>query len=462
MDFDSLARKRRSIRSFKPGGVSIKSIKEIINAGRWAPSAGNEQPWLFIVASSESDRLALRDICEKSDLTLEKRITPGLEMKDPFSFFSTCPFLILVFGNKEKLLWQGACWSAITLMCLKAVELGLGTFIYSPPRKSEIARLMDAPANWRLVAMLPVGEADEFPSPEDRPRKPLEKVLKRAEELPRMDRNTKTEIRKEETRARQFIAKSPVFSDLRDQVREELAMLVKINQIKKGGDVVKKGDPPGNFYIIAEGMVEILSDDGSGNEKVITFLGQGECFGEMSIITGEPVSATVRASSDLTAVALSMEDFLDLTENNPQLNFFFTQLITRRLRKTNLELVKETLMQGFTGRLTTISLPELVQAINISGKNGVLKLKGPDGGEAQVFFLGGNVVDTEMGEESGDEVFFKIMAWPDGEFNFLQEEVDRPKNMKFDTMGLLMEGMRRQDEETREPEGLSALDEPEE
>jgi CRP-like cAMP-binding protein/nitroreductase len=468
MEFDRLVKKRRSIRQFKPGGVTFKVIKDIVDAARWAMSPANSQPWLFVAVSSDSDKLAIREICEKNDPAADKRKSPDAASIRALDFLTRSPFLILVFGDREKPLWRESCWSAVTVISLQAAELGLGTFPYTPPRAGEIARIMNLAAKWRLIAILPVGEPDEFPTSEERPRRELDEVLKRSEDLPRMDHYTKMGIKKDESETAQYLRDSPVFSALTADMLDELSQLSTIQRLKKGDIVVRKGDPPGNFYIVADGMVEVLSGDASGNERVITFLGQGECFGEMSIISGEPVSATIRATGDLVLTILGMQDFLDIVDNNPQLNIFFTRLITRRLRKTNLQLVEESLMQGLTGRLSIISLPELVQAINISQKNGVLRLKNTAGEAALVYFANGQVIDVNMAGRSGNETFYALMEWPEGEFNFRQEDAKRARSVTMDTMGLLMEGMRRRDERARtaekkpsaEKSGLDILDVP--
>lgn len=449
MEFDSLVPKRRSIRIFKPGGVTFGQVKEIIEAGRHGLSAGNQQPWKFLIVSSDRDKASIKEICEKSDAQNLERQSDDVKLKKPFAFLDNCSFMILVFGNKEKMLWKEACWSAITLMCLKTADLGLGTFPYSPPMRTEINRLFNAPATWKLVTILPVGDPDEFPAPDDRPRKELDKVMFRVEDMPRVDRHTKKIIKKQESETTDFLKSLPIFDTLTDAIVDELAAMVTVRDLKKGDVIVKKGDPPENFFIIADGMVEILSGDAKGNERVITFLGQGECFGEMSIISGEPISATVRATGDISVIVLSKRDFLEIVQENPQLNFFFTSLITKRLAKTNLKLVEESLMQGLTGKLSIISLPELIQAMNISGKSGILELTNEEGMTGKVYVSGGNIIDVEMGDAFGDEVFFEFLTWPDGEFSFSQEDVDRETRVTLDTMGLLMEGMRVHDEHTR-------------
>jgi nicotinate-nucleotide--dimethylbenzimidazole phosphoribosyltransferase len=49
MQFYDVIRRRRSVRRFKPDVVDSEIVKRILEAGMWAPSAGNMQPWRFIV-----------------------------------------------------------------------------------------------------------------------------------------------------------------------------------------------------------------------------------------------------------------------------------------------------------------------------------------------------------------------------------------------------------------------------
>ncbi len=49
MEFDDLVKKRRSIHYFTDEAVSNQDVYYILEAARWAPSAGNNQPWRFII-----------------------------------------------------------------------------------------------------------------------------------------------------------------------------------------------------------------------------------------------------------------------------------------------------------------------------------------------------------------------------------------------------------------------------
>ncbi|MHA2397194.1 MAG: nitroreductase family protein, partial [Candidatus Thorarchaeota archaeon] len=62
MDTIKVIRERRSIRKYKSDEVDEESLQIILQAGRWAPSASNKQPWHFIVIRNQEMRTKLADI----------------------------------------------------------------------------------------------------------------------------------------------------------------------------------------------------------------------------------------------------------------------------------------------------------------------------------------------------------------------------------------------------------------
>ena len=80
----------------------------------------------------------------------------------------------------------------------------------------------------------------------------------------------------------------------------------------------------------------------------------GECFGEMSLLTGDPASATIRARDQVRALSIVKEDFDDLLAKNPVLNSYFSKLLALRLKQTNSAAAKaflEEIEKGVTGQL---------------------------------------------------------------------------------------------------------------
>jgi nitroreductase len=124
-------KERRSIRSYKPEPVPRKYIEKIIDAGNWAPSAGNLQPWRFVVIEDEKIRGELSSTVNPN----WRRVMEQLMKKDPERYgmhreymnvedpvFYSAPVIIFVIG------FSGVnCALACENMMLAAHSFGLGS-----------------------------------------------------------------------------------------------------------------------------------------------------------------------------------------------------------------------------------------------------------------------------------------------------------------------------------------------
>jgi NTE family protein len=108
---------------------------------------------------------------------------------------------------------------------------------------------------------------------------------------------------------------------------------------ERGTRILERGVWHGQLYIINSGLVSILLQEEAGNGARIAQLGPGECFGEMSLITGEPPSATVRADEDITLWALPQADFLSLIGICPTLLKNINAILSLRLARTNQQIL---------------------------------------------------------------------------------------------------------------------------
>ena len=161
MEILNLVKKRRHIHYFDPEPVSIEEIRTLLEAARWAPSAGNLQPWEIIVINSDKDRNTLVD---------------ALRMKE---FMRSAP-LILVFcadlnrsseryGDRGTYLYaiQDTA-AAIQNVLLTATALGLGSGWVGAFDEEVIAGLFRLPANVRPMALIMIGKSEENPTPPSR------------------------------------------------------------------------------------------------------------------------------------------------------------------------------------------------------------------------------------------------------------------------------------------------------
>ena len=97
---------------------------------------------------------------------------------------------------------------------------------------------------------------------------------------------------------------------------------------RKGEPVFKRGEPADCMYVVAEGEVEILIGDAP-----VEVVGPEGIFGEMSLITNEPRSATVRARTDCRLVEIPERRFLYLVQETPFFALEVMRVLAERLRR---------------------------------------------------------------------------------------------------------------------------------
>lgn len=233
-----------------------------------------------------------------------------------------------------------------------------------------------------------------------------------------------------------------IFRTLDDESLKDFVSLLRLKKYGANGCIIQKGEPGKNLYIILSGLVNVVDEDGIS----ITKLRSGEVFGEMSLISGDPVGATIKVIEPTTVLFIRGQDFLKVLNRFPSLQMYFGRLLSRRLAKSNVMISKE-FSSGMTGTLAQMPPVELFQTLNYNQKTGILRLnlsKGP----ASVTFRGGAVIEAKYGRKSGKSAFFAILEEKAGRFHFVpglaEKEMAMPELGMF--MELLMEGLRRMDE----------------
>jgi CRP-like cAMP-binding protein len=118
-----------------------------------------------------------------------------------------------------------------------------------------------------------------------------------------------------------------LFACLDDRERKRVADLARTQRFADGEDIVTEGHPSGPLFVITEGDAAIIKD---GTER--GKLGVGDFFGEMSLIDGQPRSATIRAIGDVVTLSISSWDFLSLLERNWTMAQKLLAELARRVR----------------------------------------------------------------------------------------------------------------------------------
>jgi CRP/FNR family cyclic AMP-dependent transcriptional regulator len=128
----------------------------------------------------------------------------------------------------------------------------------------------------------------------------------------------------------EMLQKTSLWSGLSDHDLRLIVKLSKERLFESGQTIVSKGEGGIGFYLILAGAVEVRS---GGN--VLSKLGPGQFFGEMSVLDNQPRSADVVAVEPSRVLILSAWSFKALISDNPKIALKMLQEFVRRLRNTN-------------------------------------------------------------------------------------------------------------------------------
>ncbi len=101
--------------------------------------------------------------------------------------------------------------------------------------------------------------------------------------------------------------------------RGDLEQLMRERVFRRGSAVVRQGEPGASLFILAEGALDVALERGDGAEALLGRLVPGDVFGEMSLLTGEPRSATVRAATDAVVFEVAKEHLDPILRRRPEL-----------------------------------------------------------------------------------------------------------------------------------------------
>ena len=233
-----------------------------------------------------------------------------------------------------------------------------------------------------------------------------------------------------------------IFSALSDDDLLDLATLLELSEYPWQFPITQRGDPGDRLYILLSGRAEVIDEQG----VTIASLEKGEVFGEMSLLTGERVSATIMAAEPCVVAVMSQKNFRHILNRFPALQVFFYKLLVSRITKMNIQRAEE-LSSGMVGQLSDISTVELCQMINSNQKTGKLHLEYDDI-KGSIVFNEGELVHAEINNQTGKDAFYDILSLDGGRFTFTQGLTREEENMGVigGFMALLMEGMKRLDD----------------
>lgn len=133
----------------------------------------------------------------------------------------------------------------------------------------------------------------------------------------------------------QVLTQVPLFAGLPDGDLRAFAPLLRERRFPKGSVILMQGDPGDALYLIATGQVKVVLIGEDGREVILSVLGPGSFFGDMSLIDDQPRSAHVVAMEEATLLQLRRDDFQARLRASPDVAISLLRELSRRLRRAD-------------------------------------------------------------------------------------------------------------------------------
>lgn len=145
---------RRSIRAYKQEQIKEEELQDILDAGRFAPSAMNEQPWHFTVVQNKEMLHKINEACRTFILNSGNARFAERAKDENFSIFYNAPTLIIVSGDEKAIAPQVDCALAMENMFLASESLGIGSCwinavlnVLKTPETADLKKALGIPEN---------------------------------------------------------------------------------------------------------------------------------------------------------------------------------------------------------------------------------------------------------------------------------------------------------------------------
>ena len=147
-----------------------------------------------------------------------------------------------------------------------------------------------------------------------------------------------------------IVRKAPLFTALEESAALSLHASMDSVKISKGSILFAEGDEGDHLYVIVEGKIKLGTSSGDGRENLLSVLGPGEMFGELSLFDPNPRTSTATAVTDAKLLSLGQTKLIPWLTENPRVSLNLLASLAQRLRRTN-EAVGDLVFSDVPGRV---------------------------------------------------------------------------------------------------------------
>jgi CRP-like cAMP-binding protein len=143
---------------------------------------------------------------------------------------------------------------------------------------------------------------------------------------------------------------APLFRGLDEESAHSLRGTMVPVKITKGHTLFKEGDNGDRLFVVIEGKLKLGTSSADGRENLLSILGPGEMFGELSLFDPQPRTATATAVTDAKLLALSHDQVIGLVTAHPRVALELLARLAQRLRRSN-EVLADLVFADVPGRV---------------------------------------------------------------------------------------------------------------
>lgn len=127
---------------------------------------------------------------------------------------------------------------------------------------------------------------------------------------------------------------STLFSSFDPEALKEIIDSTLLRSFREGDIIVTEGEPGSSLFLIVTGAVKIFTRTDDGGHLPLAELGPGDFFGEVSLLTGKPRTATITAQTLVTAIELDRADVDRIGKSHPEVHEVLDDFYNRRAQET--------------------------------------------------------------------------------------------------------------------------------
>ena len=126
-----------------------------------------------------------------------------------------------------------------------------------------------------------------------------------------------------------------LFRDLPPPVIDRLGSYMKTRKAVRGATIFSKGDPGTGLLGVLAGSVKVSVASADGKDVVLNVFHEGDVFGEIALLDGQPRTADAIAMSDCELIVIERRDFVPFLRDHPDVMLKFIEILCSRLRRTS-------------------------------------------------------------------------------------------------------------------------------